>query len=45
MGRGRVMDFWTWLETCPVQFKIDDLQGFDGVSVVFYPPNEEEEDE
>jgi hypothetical protein len=39
------MDFWTWLESCPVKYQIDDLQGFDGVSVAFYPPTEEEEDD
>lgn len=37
-------DFYQWLSTCPVPFKIDDLQGFDGVSVAFYPPKEEEEE-
>jgi hypothetical protein len=41
----RIMDFWTWLESCPVRFEIDNLQGFDGVSVAFYPPSEEEEEE
>jgi len=39
------MDFWTWLESCPVRFEIDNLQGFDGVSVAFYPPREEEDNE
>ena len=39
------MDFWTWLESCPVKYEVDSLQGFDGVSVAFYPPSEEEEDE
>jgi len=38
------MDFWTWLESCPVKYEVDDLQGFDGVSVAFYPPSEDEED-
>ena len=38
------MDFWTWLESCPVKYQVDDLQGFDGVSVAFYPPREEEEE-
>jgi len=39
------MDFWTWLESCPVKYEVDSLQGFDGVSVAFYPPREEEEEE
>ena len=39
------MDFWTWLESCPVKYEVDSLQGFDGVSVAFYPPSEDEEDE
>jgi hypothetical protein len=38
------MDFWTWLESCPVRYEVDSLQGFDGVSVAFYPPSEDEED-
>jgi hypothetical protein len=42
---GRVMDFWTWLESCPVKYEVDSLQGFDGVSVAFYPPREEEDEE
>ena len=37
------MDFWTWLASCPVKYEVDSLQGFDGVSVAFYPPREEEE--
>ena len=32
------MTFYEWLATCPVPYEIDDLQGFDGVSVAFYPP-------
>jgi hypothetical protein len=32
------MDFWTWLASCPVKYEVDSLQGFDGVSVAFYPP-------
>ena len=36
------MDFWTWLASCPVKYEVDSLQGFDGVSVAFYPPSEEE---
>ena len=39
------MDFWTWLETCPVKYEVDSLQGFDGVSVAFYPPSEKEDEE
>jgi hypothetical protein len=39
------MDFWTWLESCPVKYQVDDLQGFDGVSVAFYPPTEDEENQ
>ena len=38
-------DFWTWLESCPVKYEVDSLQGFDGVSVAFYPPSEEETEE
>jgi hypothetical protein len=38
------MDFWTWLASCPVKYEVDSLQGFDGVSVAFYPPTEDEED-
>ena len=39
------MDFWTWLASCPVKYEVDSLQGFDGVSVAFYPPTEEEEED
>jgi hypothetical protein len=39
------MDFWTWLASCPVKYQVDDLQGFDGVSVAFYPPSEDEEED
>lgn len=39
------MDFWTWLASCPVKYQVDDLQGFDGVSVAFYPPREELDEE
>jgi len=39
------MDFWTWLASCPVKYEVDSLQGFDGVSVAFYPPREEEAEE
>jgi hypothetical protein len=28
-----------------VKYQVDDLQGFDGVSVAFYPPSEEESEE
>jgi len=27
-----------------VKYEVDSLQGFDGVSVAFYPPTEEEEE-
>ena len=38
-------DFWTWLQSCPVKYEVDSLQGFDGVSVAFYPPSEVEENQ
>jgi hypothetical protein len=38
------MDFWTWLASCPVKYEVDSLQGFDGVSVAFYPDTEDEEE-
>jgi hypothetical protein len=28
-----------------VKYEVDMLQGFDGVSVAFYPPSEEEDEE
>jgi hypothetical protein len=28
-----------------VKYEVDSLQGFDGVSVAFYPPSEEEAEE
>jgi len=28
-----------------VKYEVDSLQGFDGVSVAFYPPREEETEE
>lgn len=37
MNDSEIVDFWTWLESCPVPYEIDDLQGFDGVSIAFYP--------
>jgi hypothetical protein len=39
------MDFWTWLASCPVKYEVDSLQGFDGVSVAFYPLTEEEDED
>ena len=38
-------DFYQWLKTCPVDYEIDDLQGFDGVSVAFYPPQDPEQEQ
>jgi len=28
-----------------VKYEVDSLQGFDGVSVAFYPPREEEDED
>ena len=39
------MTFYEWLKTCPVHYEIDALQGFDGVSVAFYPPPDDDEDD
>lgn len=39
------MTFYEWLATCPVRYEVDSLQGFDGVSVAFYPPSEDDDED
>lgn len=38
-------NFWSWLTACPVRFEIDDIDGFEGISVAFFPPKDTEDED